>query len=153
MKSSRPDGIDPAARSRARRRALQAVYAWQVGGGAVDAVIAQFRDEQDMEVADLEYFEALVRGVAQHSEQLDSELRRFADREIAQIDPIERGVLRIAAFEMLHRLDVPYRVVINEAIETTKRFGADHGHTFVNGVLDRAAGHWRAAEVADARRR
>ena len=153
MKPQRPDGIDPAARSRARRRALQAIYAWQMSGQPIAKVIEQFRDEQDMEIADLTYFEDLVRGIDKHHEQLDTELRRFLDREIAQVDPIERGVLRIAAYEMLHRPDIPYRVVINEAIETTKRFGADHGHTYINGVLDKAAATWRAAEVAEARRR
>jgi N utilization substance protein B len=153
MKHVRADGVDPAARSRARRRALQAVYAWQMSGQAIAQVIEQFRDEQDMEIADLEYFEDLVRGIETHREQLDTELRKFLDREIAQVDPIERGVLRIAAYELLHRPDIPYRVVINEAIETTKRFGADHGHTFINGVLDKAAASWRATEVSEARRR
>jgi N utilization substance protein B len=153
MKHTRPDGVDPAARSRARRRALQAIYAWQMSGQPIAQVIEQFRHEQDMEVADLEYFEDLVRGIDRHREQIDTELRQFLDREIAQVDPIERGVLRIATYEMLYRADIPYRVVINEAIETTKRFGADHGHTFINGVLDKAAGTWRAAEVAEARRR
>ena len=153
MKPVRPDGLDPQARSRARRRALQAIYAWQLSGQPIAQVISQFRDEQDMEVADLEYFEDLVRGVDKHRETLDGELRTFLDRELAQVDPIERGVLRIAAYELLHRPDVPYRVVINEAIETTKRFGADHGHTYVNGVLDKAAATWRAAEVAEARKR
>ena len=146
MKHARTDGVDPAARSRARRRALQAIYAWQISGLPIAQVIEQFRDEQDMEVADAEYFEDLVRGIDRHREQLDLELRRFLDREVAQVDPIERGVLRIATYEMLHRPDVPYRVVINEAIETTKRFGADHGHTFINGVLDKAAAAWRQAE-------
>ena len=150
----RQDGIDPQARSRARRRALQAIYAWQLSGQKIEQVIDQFRAEQDMEVADLEYFEDLVRGIDRNLDQLDTELRKFLDREIAQVDPIERGVLRIAAYEMLHRLDVPYRVVINEAIETTKRFGADHGHTYINGVLDKAAAVWRAAEAsANAARR
>ena len=153
MKHTRPDGVDPAARSRARRRALQAIYAWQMSGQPIAQVIEQFRHEQDMEVADLEYFEDLVRGIDRHREHIDTELRQFLDREIAQVDPIERGVLRIATYEMLYRADIPYRVVINEAIETTKRFGADHGHTFINGVLDKAAGTWRAAEVAEARRR
>jgi N utilization substance protein B len=152
LKHSRNDGIDPAARSRARRRALQAVYAWQLSGSPVDKVIEQFRAEQDMEVADLEYFEALVRGVVQHADELDAVLAKFIDRSVAQVDPIERAVLRIAAFELAHRLDVPYRVVINEAIETTKRFGAEHGHTYVNGVLDRAAAEWRAQEMQAARR-
>ena len=146
MKHPRSDGIDPAARSRARRRALQAVYAWQLSNSPVERVIEQFRDEQDMEVADLEYFEALVRGVVQHAEELDAVLARYIDRGMGQVDPIERAVLRIAGFELAHRPDVPYRVVINEAIETTKRFGADHGHSYVNGVLDKLATHWRTAE-------
>ena len=152
MKHPRSDGIDPAARSRARRRALQALYAWQLSASPVDKVIEQFRAEQDMEVADLEYFEALVRGVVLHAEELDAVLAKFIDRSVAQVDPIERAVLRIAAFELAHRLDVPYRVVINEAIETTKRFGAEHGHTYVNGVLDRAAAEWRAQEMQAGRR-
>ncbi|MCX7557245.1 transcription antitermination factor NusB [Xanthomonadaceae bacterium JHOS43] len=143
----RPDGIDPAARSRARRRALQALYAWQLSGQDIAQVIAQFRSEQDMEIADLEYFEDLLRGVNGNLAKIDEELRRFVDRDIAQIDPIERGVLRLAAYELLFRIDVPYRVVLNEAIETTKRFGADHGHSYVNGVLDRAAAEWRGAEA------
>jgi len=149
---ARPDGIDPAARSRARRRALQAVYAWQLSGQDIKQVIAQFRDEQDMEVADLEYFEDLVRGVEKNLDKLDEELRAYVDRDIAQIDPIERAVLRIAAYELLFRIDVPYRVVLNEAIETAKRFGAEHGHTYVNGVLDKAAAVWRAAEVNGGKR-
>jgi N utilization substance protein B len=153
MKPNRPDGIDPAARSRARRRALQAIYAWQMSKQPIAQVIEQFRDEQDMEIADLEYFQDLVLGIDRNLEQLDTELRKFLDREIPQVDPIERGVLRIAAYELLHRADVPYRVVINEAIETTKRFGSDHGHTFINGVLDKAAASWRPSEVAEARRR
>ncbi|MBY4596634.1 transcription antitermination factor NusB [bacterium BD-1] len=152
MKHSRPDGIDPHARSRARRRALQAVYAWQLSNTAINKVIDQFRNEQDMEVADLDYFEDLVRGVEKNLGSLDEALQEFLDRDIAQVDPIERAVLRIAAYELRHRVDVPYRVVINEAIETTKRFGSEHGHTFVNGVLDHAAAAWRAAEAQASRR-
>lgn len=153
MKHSRPDGIDPAARSRARRRALQAIYAWQLAGASVGSLLEQFRSEQDMEVADLEYFEQLVAGVVRECASLDTALQAFLDRDVAQVDPIERAVLRIAAFELVHRLDVPYRVVINEAIETTKRFGADHGHSYINGVLDKAAAAWRSAEVQASRGR
>lgn len=147
MRRPRQDGIDPVARSRARRRALQAVYAWQLSGSAVRDVIAQFAHEQAHEVADLEYFEDLVRGVDQHQQDIDQALAPFLDREIEQVDPIERAALRIAAYELRHRLDVPYRVVINEAIETVKRFGAEHGHTYVNGVLDHAAAAWREVEA------
>jgi N utilization substance protein B len=141
-----PQGIDLAARSRARRRALQALYAWQLSGSHMKAVIDQFRHEQDMEVADLEYFEDLLHGVEEHVDELDVALKPYVDREVAQIDPIERAALRLAAYELKYRLDVPYRVVINEAIEVTKRFGADHGHSYVNGVLDKLAGELRAAE-------
>ncbi len=143
---SRPDGIDLAARSRARRRATQALYAWQMSGNPMSLVIDEFRHEQDMEIADLDYFEDLLRGVDRHCAELDAGLAPFLDREVSQLDPIERAVLRLAAYELRHRPDVPYRVVINEAIEVTKRFGAEHGHTFVNGVLDKAAREWRSAE-------
>jgi N utilization substance protein B len=143
---TKPEGIDLAARSRARRRALQALYAWQLSGSHMDAVIEQFRHEQDMEVADLGYFEDLLNGVEAHVAELDAALRPYLDREVAEVDPIERAALRLAAYELKHRLDVPYRVVINEAIEVTKRFGADHGHSYVNGVLDKLAGALRGAE-------
>ena len=143
----RPDGVDPVLRGRARRRALQAIYAWQVAGGDARQVIAQFAHEQAHEIADLEYFEDLVRGVIGRVAGLDDALAPYLDREIAQVDPIERAALRIAAYELLHRPDVPYRVVINEAIDSTKRFGSEHGHTYVNGVLDRAAAAWRAPEA------
>ncbi len=142
----RPDGIDLVARSRARRRATQAIYAWQLSGNPMQRVIDEFQHEQDMEIADLGYFEDLLRGVEKHCAELDAGLAPFLDREVAQVDPIERAVLRLAAYELRHRVDVPYRVVINEAIEVTKRFGAEHGHTYVNGVLDKAAKEWRAAE-------
>ena len=145
-KDTRRDGVDPVTRARARRRALQAVYAWQMSGGEVGQVIAQFAHEQAHEIADLEYFDDLVRGVVKHRGALDEALAGYLDRTVEEVDPIERAVLRLSAYEMLHRVDVPYRVVLNEAIEIAKRFGSEHGHTFVNGVLDRAAADWRAAE-------
>ncbi len=150
-KDPRKDGIDPVTRARARRRALQAVYAWQMSGGEVGQVISQFAHEQAHEIADLEYFDDLVRGVVKHRAILDEALDGYLDRTVEEVDPIERAVLRLAAYEMLHRIDVPYRVVLNEAIEIAKRFGSEHGHTFVNGVLDRAAAEWRAAEFGASR--
>ena len=150
MKRQRTDGIDPVLRARARRRALQAIYAWQLAGGDARQVVAQFAHEQAREIADLEYFEDLVRGTIGRVAQLDDALVPYLDREVAQVDPIERAALRIAAYELLHRPDVPYRVVLNEAIDSTKRFGSEHGHTYVNGVLDRAAAEWRAPEAGAA---
>ncbi len=142
----RHDGIDPAARSRARRRAVQALYAWELGGNPMRKVIEDFRHEQDMQIADLEYFQDLLRGVESHRLELDAGLAPFLDRDMERVDPIERAVLRLSAFELKYRPDVPYRVVLNEAVEVTKRFGSEQGHTYVNGVLDKLAGALREVE-------
>ena len=136
----RRDGIDPVARSRARRRALQAVYAWQMSGADASNVIAQFAHEQAHEVADLEYFEDLVRGVDQHRAELDDALQPFLDRDDRAGRP-DRA--RRAAHRRLRTAPPPRRAVPRGAstrrIETVKRFGSEHGHTYVNGVLDHAA--------------
>lgn len=146
-KHRRPDGVDPVLRTRARRRALQAVYAWQLSGASARDIVTQFAHEQAREIADLAYFEDLVHGVDTHRDALDAALAPFLDRTIEEVDPIERAALRIAAYEFMHRQDVPYRVVINEALESVKRFGSEHGHTYVNGVLDHAAAALRGVEV------
>jgi len=139
--------IDPVLRSRARRRALQAVYTMQMSGVDARAAIAQFAHEQQREQADLAYFEDALNGVGRHRNELDAALQPFLDREMEQVDQIERAMLRIAAWELRHRPDVPYKVVIDEAVRAVRHFGSEHGHTYVNGVLDRAAAAWRAPEV------
>ncbi|MBX3725743.1 MAG: transcription antitermination factor NusB [Xanthomonadales bacterium] len=133
-------------RTRARRRALQAVYAWQLSGYPMRQVEQQFAHEQDDETADLEYFKALIAGVETQVEQLDAQLGQVLDRPLAQVDPIERAVLRLAAWELINRIDVPYKVVLNEALELAKRFGNEQGHAYVNGVLDQLAARLRRAE-------
>ena len=150
---NRTGGIDPVLRSRARRRALQAIYAMQMTGTEPREIVAQFAHEQAKEVADLAYFEDLVHSVGTRYRELDAALAPFLDRTIDEVDPIERAMLRIAAYELQHRVDVPYRVVIDEALKTVKRFGSEHGHTYVNGVLDKAAAAWRAPEVGALRGR
>lgn len=144
---SRQHGVDPVLRTRARRRALQAVYAWQISGGDAREIVAQFAHEQAREIADLAYFEDLVHGVGRHVAELDAALAPHLDRAVDEVDPIERAALRIAAYELTRRIDVPYRVVLNEAVETVKRFGSEHGHTYVNGVLDRFAAEAREVEM------
>lgn len=109
-------------------------------------IIDDFRHEQEMEIADLDYFLDLLQGVETHHRDLDEKIVAFLDRNIEFVDPIELAALRLASYELLHRLDVPYRVVIDEAVALAKRFGADYGHSFVNGVLDKAAAQWRKAE-------
>jgi N utilization substance protein B len=135
-------------RARARRRALQALYQWQIGGGPMRRIIEQFNEEQDMAIADGAYFSDVLLGVEQHLEQIDGAIAPCADRRIDEIDAIERATLRIATWELQHRLDIPYRVVINEAIDLAKDFGAEGGHSYVNAVLDRVARNTRQSESA-----
>ena len=134
-------------RARARRRALQALYQWQIGGGPMRRIIEQFNEEQDMAIADGAYFSELLLGFEEHQAEIDAAITPFADRRIDEIDAIERATLRLGAFELLHRLDVPYRVVLNEAIDIAKDFGAEGGHTYVNGVLDKLARRVRSTEL------
>lgn len=133
-------------RTRARRRALQAVYAWQLSGYPMRQVEQQFAHEQAAEAADLDYFHALILGVERERNTLDAALAAHIDRAIDEVDAIERAILRLAAFELLHRPDVPYRVILNEALELAKRFGNEQGHSYVNGVLDQLAARARSTE-------
>lgn len=134
---------------RARRRALQALYQWQLTHQDAGVILLQFRQTQDFKGVDLEYFEKLVRGVINQQDELDEKLQPFLDRSLQVVDAIEKNVLRIGAWELLNEPQLPFRIVIDEAIDLAHRFGAEQGHAFVNGVLDKAARAWRAAEVSD----
>ncbi len=134
------------ARSRARRMAMQALYEWQVAGNAPSDILNTYRTEQPMEKVDSDYFEELVLNTAKHQQDLDAHLAKLVSRPINEIDPIELAILRMAGYELMHRPDVPYRVVINEAIELAKSFGAEAGHKFVNGILDKLAVELRPDE-------
>ena len=135
-------------RSRARRRALQALYQWQITGQEASEILGQFKAVQDMNGVDEAYFEALLRGVVTGQEGLDAELEPFLDRPIGQVDLMERVVLRIGAYELLNCPDLPYRVVLDECVDLAHRFGSEQGHAYVNAVLDKAAKEWRADETA-----
>lgn len=137
--------MKPAARRKARRLAIQAVYSWQLSGNSVSDIEAEFLTENDVSKVDVDYFLDLLRGVASQQASLDQALSPFTDRPFVDLDQIERAILRVAAFELKARLDVPYKVVMNEAIELAKAFGADDSHRFVNGVLDKAVDTLRAA--------
>jgi transcription antitermination protein NusB len=149
----RKTGGQFAERARARKRALQALYQWQITGQSAEIIARQFFEEQDMSIADSEYFRELLLGVEREAPALDEALQPLLDRPLAHVDAIERAVLRLAAYELKNRLDVPYRVVLNEAIDLAKDFGAEGGHTYVNGVLDKVSALWRAAELAEAHKR
>jgi len=135
------------ARTKARRNAVQALYQWQLVGQDLAEIEAQFLAEYDMNKVDVEYFKELFREVPLHLHELDDHLIPFLDRPVDEVDPVERAILRLAAYELEFRLDVPYRAVINEAIELAKRFGAEHGHKYVNGIVDQVAKKLRAAEI------
>jgi len=140
------------ARSLARKFAMQALYQWQLTGQGVAELRNQYATEEGFEGADRDYFDALLQGATAARESLDEQLGGMLDRPVAQLDPVEHAVLLIGLYELREQLDVPYRVVINEAVDLTKRFGATDGHKFVNAVLDRAARATRAAEQAAAAR-
>ncbi len=134
-------------RSRARRRALQAIYQWQITGQEASEIISQFLAVQDMSGVDTEHFEALVRGVCAEKEAVDVEIQAFLDRPFNQVDLMEQVVLRIGAFELLHCPEQPFRVVVDECVDLAHRFGSEQGHAFVNAVLDKAARAWRTNEA------
>lgn len=149
--SSRPKKAKKVSRSQARRfareRALQALYQWDLSAGESTAIRKQFIDDQDMSRVDVDYFIKLFNGVSHNPDKVDESLACALDRPVEDIDPIERGVLRIAAYELTECPDIPARVVINEGIEITKRFGADKGFHYVNGVLDKLARAVRPLEM------
>ena len=144
-------GKGPTARGPARRfareRALQALYQWDMADAESSTVRREFIERQDMSRVDVDYFERLFRGVSHDVEKVDATLADALDRPLGEVDPIERAVLRIAAFELAEVLETPARVVINEGVEITKRFGADNGHRYVNGVLDGLAATLRPLEM------
>lgn len=136
------------ARRRSREVALQALYAWQLGGGdAIDEV----RSLEGYERADRELAEALVRGVLASAGDLEGLIAPCLDREFRRLSPVERAILYIGAFELHSHPETPFKVVLNEAIELGKSFGGTGGHKFVNGVLEKLAGALRPQEVARGR--
>lgn len=127
-------------RRRARECAVQAIYSWQVSKNDLSEIEASFMAEQDMKGVDKKYFRELLHGVISHSSELDTKMESFLnERTLDELGFVEHAILRIAVYELLKREDVPYKVVINEAIDLTKTFGAEDSHKFINGVLDKVA--------------
>jgi len=133
-------------RSAARRLAMQALYQWQVGGQPWQDVYQQFAADPDFGRVEAAYLRQALMGVANSREELDRELAAHGEIPPAQLDPVEHAVLYVGLWELMRRPDIPYRVVINEAVDIARRFGATDGHKFVNAVLDRASTVHRAPE-------
>jgi len=138
-------------RSRSRSLAIQALYQWQMAGQDIGDIVAHFVLEQDASKFDRDYFSELVHGVPARLDELDKALADCVDRALESVDPVERAILRLGTYELIEHPEIPYRVVINEAVELAKTFGAEKGHRYVNGVLDKAARALRPLE-ASARR-
>lgn len=134
-------------RGLARSLAVQALYQWQLTGETLGVIERQFIQERGLGKADAEYFNDLLHGVPACLDELDKHLSPLLDRPLPEVDPVERAILRLGAYEFARHPEVPYRVVINEWVEQTKTFGADQGHKFVNGVLDKLAKTLRATEI------
>jgi N utilization substance protein B len=135
------------ARRRARRSAMQALYQWQMAKQNLADIEEQFRVDQDMSKVDLDYFHELLHQIPAHMDELDTALGPHADRDISAIDPVERAILRIGIYELKFRPEIPYRVVLNEAIQLAKQFGAEDGHKYINGILDKLAHELRGIEI------
>jgi N utilization substance protein B len=140
--------MNPTARRKARRFAVQALYQWQIADDALSNIEAQFRVDNDMKKVDGEYFHELLHEVPSHLTELDELVAPYLDREVSQLDPVELAIFRISAYELKYRVDVPYKVVINEAIELAKTFGATESHKYINGVLDKLAARVRLTEIS-----
>jgi N utilization substance protein B len=134
------------ARSIARKLAMQALYQWQLTGQTAAELRNQYLQDEGSAGVDREHFAELVNNCIDKQSSIKDGLRPFLDRPVEQLDPIEMAVLMVGMYELQHRIDVPYRVVINEAVDLTKRFGATDAHKYVNAVLDRAARDLRAVE-------
>ena len=136
-----------AERRKARHYGMQALYQWLMADAPLNDIEAEFRAEYDFAHVDLEYFQALLHGVPACVDELDATFEPLLDRGIDDLDPIERTLLRMGAYELKERIDVPYKVVINESVSLAKKFGATDGHKYINGVLDKAARQLRKVEV------
>ncbi len=139
-------------RSQARRCAVQALYQWQLTGEDVAEIATQILEEKDAKKVDTSYFRGLLSGVVKQVDAMDALLTPTLDRSIGSLDPVELAIMRMGAYELQYHLEVPYRVVINESVELAKTFGADQGHKYVNGVLDKLAASLRSGEFKQKRR-
>jgi len=127
---------------------MQSLYQWYMADASLAEIEAQFREEYDFSHVDLEYYQALLHGVPAELDHLEALITPLLDRPQEELDPIEHTLLRMGVYELTQRIDVPYKVVINEAVTLAKKFGATDSHKYVNGVLDKAARELRQVEIA-----
>jgi N utilization substance protein B len=136
------------AKTNARQCAVQALYQWQMSGNSLLRIETHFLEEEMLKGAQKTYFSELFHGVPQQLDVIDAALAEFVDRPVERIDPVERAILRIGVYELINRLDTPYKVIINEGVNLAKHFGAEGSHKYVNGILDKVSQKIRNVEIA-----
>ncbi len=134
-------------KSNARKAIVQALYQWQMTGQSLIEIERQFNEEERLKNVQKNYFRDLLHGIPGNLEAIDNAMVDFVDRPVDVIDPVERAILRLGVYELLFRIEMPYRVVLNEAINLAKEFGADGSHKYVNGILDKVAQVKRQIEL------
>lgn len=147
MSAGKADKAPKKSRRKAREFGVQGLYQWKLTGGDADTILSQLREEKEYPKIDEEHLAALVRGVIGQAQELDVLIAPYLDRPAGDLSPVEHAILLLAAYEMKHHPEIPYRVIINEAVELAKTYGGTDGHKFVNGVLDKLAAQVRAVEV------
>lgn len=139
--------LKPSMRKKARRYAVQGIYQWHLSGNSIKDIEFQFLETINSKKVDVEYFQEILVNTLSGIVEIDELLTPILDRKFDEVNPVEMSIIRLACYEFMSRLDVPYKVVINEALELTKTFGASEGHKFVNGVLDKLARQLRQMET------
>ncbi len=146
MAAVNPKQTSTALRIRARHYAMQALYQWDLSGSNLNDIEAQFHEDEDFTKADGDYFHELLHKIPARLDEIDAYYSSYLDRPVDELDPVERALLRLASYELEKRIDIPYKVVINESVNLTKKFGADQAYKYINGVLDKVAQKLRAVE-------
>lgn len=142
----------PSTRKKARHLLVQALYQWQVSGSDINTIEAEFYTDNSMTKVDTEFFQELLHGIPGKLDEIDGAFELHLDRKAGDLDPVSRALLRIGTYELSYRIDVPYKVAINEAVNLAKKFGPTDAYKYINGILDKVAVTKRAAEVMAERR-
>ncbi|MEE9342384.1 MAG: transcription antitermination factor NusB [Gammaproteobacteria bacterium] len=137
-------------RTRARRFAMQALYQWDMSGNTLADIEIHFREDEDFSKVDGDYFHEILHTVPTRIDEIDAYYEPHLDRAVDRLDPVERALLRMATYELEKRIDIPYRVVLNESVNLAKKYGADQAHKYINGVLDKVARQLRPIEHPEA---
>lgn len=148
----KPSPTTPSARRKAREMLLQSLYQWEIAGQTLHAIEAQFYAENNMEKVDRDYYNELLHGIPAALADIDERYTPLLDRRVDELDPISLSILRIGSYEMSERIDVPFKVVINEAVNLAKKFGPEDSQKYINAVMDKLAPRHRKPEVDAARR-